>query len=151
MLKIISLITLILLTGCVRPMPMSYYLEKQEREYEQKNKPIRADLQKKYAENSCDTFWKSIRVKNITNMNEIANGQTCLDVINKIHNLPSIYINNEKIAFIKSYNEFKLMLLSMQNGRTPLRKGQEEFNNLYERNIRSANREISNSNSLIGN
>ena len=147
MLKRISILMLVLLTGCVQPM--SYYLEKQEREYEQKNKPIRADLQKRYAANSCDTFWRSIRTKNITSMAELANGQTCLDIMSKIHNLPSIYITDEKIAFTKSYNEFKVILSSMQNGNTPLRQGLAEFNNLYENNIRSANREISNSNSLI--
>lgn len=151
MLKIISLLTLILLTGCVQPMPISYYLEKQELENERKNKPIRAALQKEYAENSCGNFWRSIRTKNITNINELANGQTCLDIMRRTHNLPSIYVDNEKIAFSKSYNEFRVILLSVQNGSTPLRQGLEDFNNLYDRNIGSANREISNSNALFGN
>ena len=149
--KIAALVVMVMfLSGCVQPpMPISYYLAKQQSEYEVQNKAKRAELQKSFSENSCNIFWQSVRTRNIVNKDELKNGQICLDIKNQIHNLPSIYIDNEKIAFTRSYNEMKVILASMQNGKTPLHQGLTEMNNLYDYNNAQGMREITKSNTLI--
>lgn len=149
--KAILLAVVTLLAGCVQPpMPISYYLAKQQSEYEVKNKDKKAELEKSFTENSCNVFWQSVRTKNVVNLNELKKGQICLDIKNQIHNLPSIYVDNEKIAFNRSYNEIKIILSSMQNGKTSLAKGLIEINDLYDYNNNLGAREITKSNTLIG-
>jgi len=148
--KAILLAVVNLLAGCVQPMPIGYYLAKQQSEYELKNKDKKVELEKSFSENSCNVFWQSVRTKNVVNLNELKNGQICLDIKNQIHNLPSIYIDNEKIAFTRSYNEIKIILSSMQNGKTPIAKGLTEINNLYDYNNNLGMRDITKSNALIG-
>jgi len=148
--KAILLAIVTLLAGCVQPpMPISYYLAKQQSEYELKNKDKKAELERSFAENSCNVFWQSVRTKNVVTLNELKNGQICLDIKNQIHSLPSIYVDNEKIAFTRSYNEIKVILSSIQNGKTPLSKGLTEINNLYDYNNHLGSREITKSNTLI--
>lgn len=148
--KTIALVVATFLTGCVQPpMPIGYYLAKQQSEYELQNKDKKAELQKSFSKNSCNVFWQGIRTRNIVNLNELKNGQICLDIKNQISNLPSIYVDNEKIAFTRSYNEIKVILASMQNGKTPLDQGLVEINNLYDYNDALGMREITESNTLI--
>ena len=146
----IALVLATFLAGCVQPpMPISYYLAKQQNEYEVQNKAKKEELQKSFSKNSCNVFWQGIRTRNIVNLNELKNGQICLDIKNQIHNLPSIYIDNEKIAFTRSYNEMRVILASMQNGKTPLNQGLVEINNLYDYNNAMGMQEITKSNTLI--
>lgn len=138
------------LAGCVQPpMPIDYYLAQRQNEYESKNKSKKEELQKSFSENSCNVFWQNVRTRNVVNLNELKNGQICLDIKNQIHSLPSIYVDNEKIAFTRSYNEIKIILASMQNGRTPLVQGLAEINNLYDYNNAMGMREITKSNAVI--
>lgn len=148
--KAISLSAIVFLTGCVQPpMPMSYYLAKQQEEHEKNNRVKRNELEKSLSENSCDIFWRSLRTKNIVHLNELKNGQICLDLKYQIHNLPSVYIDSEKISFIKSYNEIKVILSSILSEKTTLSQGLNEINNLYENNNASAIKEINKSNRMI--
>lgn len=148
--KVVFLGALVILTGCVQPpMPMSYYLAKQQAEHERNNRVKKNELEREYSNNSCDTFWRSVRTKNVVQLDELKNGQICLDLKYQIHNLPSVYISNEKISFTRSYGEMKVILSSMLSGKTTLRQGLDDINVLYENNNVSAIREINRSNQLI--
>lgn len=148
--KALLIAAITFLYGCVQPpMPIDYYLAKQQSEYELQNKVKKVELQNNFAKNSCNSFWQSLRARNIVNINELKNGQICLDIKQQIHNLPSIYVDNEKIAFTRSYNEMKVILASMQNGKTPLHQGLTEINNIYDYNNSLGLREINKSNAHI--
>lgn len=142
--------TFMFLFGCSNsPRSMDYYLSEIESENKIKNKDKMAKLEELSSQNGCELFWHRIRGDKIKKLDQIKNGQICLDLKNQIYSMPTVYLSSDQIAFPKMHKNLKILIASMQDRLIPLRDGIAEFNDLYDAYINLADNEISDSNEIV--